>query len=79
MTADNLPINIGGLYSFVAPASGTACTFPSTLAPGGTCNIGIRYATPATLPAVTDTGLATVANNGTGTVLGVTNLVLSAR
>jgi hypothetical protein len=79
ITADNLLINIGGLYSLVAPASGTPCSFTVPLAGGASCTVGIHYATPAAVPAAPDIGALTVTNNGTGTIAGVSGLALSAR
>jgi hypothetical protein len=74
ITAENLLINIGGLFSITA----NTCSFTTPLAPGGTCTISVRYATPATA-GLTDVGLMTVTNNGTGTLGGVTGLALMAR
>ena len=64
ITAENLLINIGGLYSVTA----NTCSFTTPLAGGGTCTFSVRYATPATLPAFTDVGTLAIRNNGTGTV-----------
>ena len=74
ITAETLAINIGGLYS----VAGTTC-LAAPIAAGGTCTVSLTYATPATLPAAADTGALTVANNGSGTIAGVTPLILSAR
>jgi len=75
ITAENLPINITGLFSITS----TSCSFTTPLAPSGTCTVSVRYATPAALPATARTATMTVANNGTGTILGVTTLGLSAQ
>jgi hypothetical protein len=63
ITAENLLINIGGLYSVTA----TNC-FTAPLAVGGTCTVTVTYATPATLPAFNDVGALAVRNNGSGTI-----------
>jgi hypothetical protein len=76
ITAETLSINIGGLYSI----TGTTCSFTTPLAAGGTCTVGIRYATPNTQPIIPDVGALSVANNGSNAGLGGnTNLALSAR
>jgi hypothetical protein len=75
ITAETLALNIGARYSI----TGTTCSFTTPLAPAGACTVSIRYATPATRPIIADMGLATLANNGSGTVLGVTGLVLVAQ
>jgi hypothetical protein len=75
ITAEALPLNIGGLYS----VTGNTCSFVAPLAPGGICTVSITYATPAAQPAAVDLGLFTAANNGTGTLLGTSTLFLSAR
>ena len=62
ITAENLLVNIGGLYSVTA----NGCTAP--VPGGGTCTFSVRYATPATLPALPDVGALAVRNNGTGTI-----------
>jgi hypothetical protein len=49
------------LYS----VTGTTCSFTTPLAPGSACTVNIRYATPATQPALPDIGAFTAANNGT--------------
>jgi hypothetical protein len=64
ITAENLLLNIGGLYT--VPAN--TCSFITPLAVGGTCTFSVRYATPATQPAVNDVGALAVRNNGSGTV-----------
>jgi hypothetical protein len=76
ITAETLSINFGGLYSM----TGTTCSFTTPLAAGGTCTVGIRYATPNTQPIIPDVGALSVANNGSNAGLGGnTNLALSAR
>jgi hypothetical protein len=75
ITAETLAINLGGLYSI----TGTTCSFTIPLAVNGTCTASIRYATPATRPLIPDIGLATLANNGSGTTGGNTGLALSAQ
>jgi len=64
ITAENLLVNIGGLYT--VPAN--TCSFTTPLAVGGTCTFSVTYATPATLPALPDVGALAVRNNGTGTI-----------
>jgi hypothetical protein len=75
ITAEALALNIGGLYSITAQT----CTTSSPLAPGGTCTISIRYATPTTRPFFPDPGRLTVTNNGSETTGGVTGLGLLAQ
>jgi hypothetical protein len=79
ITAENLLVNIGGLYTVPV----TTCSFTAPLLPGGTCTVSVRYATPATLPANNDVGALAVRNNGTGTIAvptpPYTPLVLVAR
>jgi hypothetical protein len=75
ITAENLPLNIGGLYSI----TGTTCSFTTPLAANGTCTVSVRYATPTTRPILPDIGTLSVANNGTGTTGGNSTLVLSAQ
>jgi hypothetical protein len=75
ITAESLLLNPLSSYSI----ANNTCSFTAPLAPNGTCTVSIRYATPATQPLVPRIGSMTVANNGTGTVLGVTTLGLSAR
>src|SRR6266513_1337567 len=65
ITAENLLVNIGGLYSVTA----NTCSFTAPLAIGGTCTFSVRYATPATLPALPDVGTLAVRNNGSGTIV----------
>jgi hypothetical protein len=67
--------NVGGFFS--VPAN--TCSFTTPLAPAGTCTVSIRYATPATVPGTAHLGILDFANNGTGTVLGVTALGLSGQ
>ncbi|PYU64812.1 MAG: hypothetical protein DMG49_25695 [Acidobacteria bacterium] len=64
ITAENLLLNIGGLYTVPA----TTCSFTTPLAIGGTCTISVGYATPAIQPALSDVGALAVRNNGSGTV-----------
>jgi hypothetical protein len=45
--------------------TGTTCSFTTPLAPGGTCTVSVRYATPGTRPFLPNLGALTVANNGT--------------
>jgi hypothetical protein len=66
---------MGSLYSITAQT----CTTLSPLAANGTCTISIRYATPATRPFLPDLGLLGVANNGTGTLGGNSDLFLVAQ
>jgi len=68
--------NGAGLFSLTANSCG------ATLAPGATCTITLRYAPPAAAPpppARAVMGTAAVANNGSGTVNGSTNLALVGR
>jgi hypothetical protein len=60
--------------------AGTTCG--ATLAPGATCTLSITYATPVAAPpppARAVMGTAAVANNGSGTVNGSSNLALVGR
>ena len=66
---------IGALYS----VTNTTCSFTAPLATGGTCTVSVTYATPATAPTLPDVGNLPVANNGSGTLNGNSNLVLSAQ
>jgi hypothetical protein len=75
ITAETLALNIGGLYTITAQT----CTTVSPLAANGTCTISIRYATPATRPFLPDLGLLDVANNGSGTAGGNSDLLLMAQ
>jgi len=75
ITAETLLINLSGSFSL----TGTTCSFTTPLAPAGTCTMSVSYATPATQPLLARTGTVTVTNDGTGTTLGVTSLLLSAR
>jgi hypothetical protein len=54
-------------------------TCGATLNPGATCTITITYATPVALPTPALRGVAAVANNGSGTTNGSSNLQLSGR
>jgi len=62
ITAETLPVNIGGLYS-LTPA--TTCSFTTPMAVNGTCAISIRYATPLVRPLLPDMGALSVTSNGT--------------
>jgi hypothetical protein len=75
ITADSLPLNIGGLFSVTA----TTCSFTTPLAANATCTFSIRYATPATRPLLPNLGTLAVNNNGSGTVVGVSALALVAQ
>jgi len=75
ITAETLALNIGGLYSITAQT----CTTLSPLAANGTCTISVRYATPTTLPFLPDLGLLDVANTGSGTTGGTSDLLLDAQ
>jgi hypothetical protein len=72
ITAETLPLNIGGLYSVTA----TTCSFTTPLAASGACTVSVRYAAPAIRPLLPDIGTLGVANNGTGTVGGNSTLAL---
>jgi hypothetical protein len=75
VTAETLALNIGSRYSITAQT----CTTASPLPPNATCTVSIRYATPTAPPALPDLGLLDVANNGSGTVLGISGLALLAQ
>jgi hypothetical protein len=75
ITAGTLGLNIGARYSITAQT----CTAASPLAAGATCTVSIRYAAPATRPGLPDVGLMAGANNGSGTLGGVTGLGLVAQ
>jgi hypothetical protein len=45
--------------------TGTTCSFTTPLAPGATCTVNVRYATPGSRPFFPNLGALTVANNGT--------------
>jgi hypothetical protein len=71
---------VNGQANNLFSLTGTTCPVPpATLAPGATCTISIRYATPAAPPATVQLGVAAVSNNGSGTVADSTNLRLVAR
>ena len=72
ITEEVLTSNAGGFYSVTA----TTCSFTTPLAANGTCTVSVRYATPATQPALPHIGTLGVYNDGT-TPNGV--LALSAR
>jgi len=75
ITAETLSVNVGSLYSI----TGTTCSFTTPLAPGGVCTVSVRYATPTTRPILPNVGVLSVANDGTGTILGNSALVLLAQ
>jgi hypothetical protein len=76
ITAESVNGQANNLFSL----TGTTCPVPpATLAPGATCTISIRYATPAAPPATVQLGVAAVSNNGSGTANDSTNLRLVAR
>ncbi|HTF23840.1 MAG TPA: hypothetical protein VK937_07965 [Candidatus Limnocylindria bacterium] len=75
ITAETLPLNIGGLYS----VSLNTCSFTTPLATGAACSFSVTYATPATRPLLPDIGALAVANDGTGTIGGATPLALIAQ
>ena len=60
ITAESLPINVGGLYSI----TGTTCSFTTPLAAGGTCTVSLGYAAAATRPTFPDVGAFGAPNNG---------------
>jgi hypothetical protein len=71
--------NGSGLFSL---ATTPPATCGATLAPGATCTISITYATPVAAPPPPTRavmGTAAVANNGSGTVNGSSNLALIGR
>jgi hypothetical protein len=45
--------------------TGTTCSFTTPLAPGATCTVNVRYATPSSRPLFPHVGALTVSNNGT--------------
>jgi hypothetical protein len=65
---------VTGLLNTLFSSTGTTCSFTTPLAPGGTCTISIRYATPAAPTAVL--GFATITNDGSGTLAGNSILML---
>jgi hypothetical protein len=76
--------SVAGLANTLFSLTGTTCgagTLPATLNPGATCTISITYATPVAPPPplAPHLGTAAVANNGSGTVAGSTNLGLIGR
>jgi hypothetical protein len=73
ITAESVAAGPLGLFSLVGSSCGA---LPATLNPGGTCTISIRYATPTARPNTANRSFAGVANNGSGTVAGSTNLTL---
>src|SRR5882762_5516660 len=77
ITAENLLVNIGGLYS--VPAALNTCSFTTPLAAGGTCTFSVTYATPAARPGFPDIGALAVVNDGSGTMGGSTPLALVAQ
>jgi len=77
ITAENLLVNIGGLYS--VPAALNTCSFTTPLAAGGTCTFSVTYATPAARPGFPDIGALAVVNAGSGTMGGSTPLALVAQ
>jgi hypothetical protein len=77
ITAESVAGIANGLFTLI----GTTCSFTTPLAPGGTCAMTIRYATPVAPPPLfaPHLGLAAVANNGSGTFAGSTDLALVGR
>jgi len=75
ITAENLLLNIGGLYS----VSANTCSFTTPLVVGDTCSYSVTYATPATRPGFPDIGALAVVNDGSGTIGGSTPLALVAQ
>jgi hypothetical protein len=71
--------SVTGISNTLFTSTGTTCG--ATLAPAGTCTITIQYATPTAPPAAASPwrGIAAVANNGSGTTGGSTNLQLLGR
>jgi hypothetical protein len=71
--------SVTGIANTLFSLTGTTCG--ATLARLATCTISITYATPVAPPPVLlpHLGLAAVANNGSGTVAGSTNLTLVGR
>jgi hypothetical protein len=66
---------VAGIANTYFTLTGTTCR--ATLAPGATCTITITYATPVAPPNPQHRhGVAAIANNGSGTVKGSTNLEL---
>jgi hypothetical protein len=88
-TAATTPVTItaesvAGIANTLFSLTGTTCgagTLPATLNPGATCTISITYATPVAPPPpfLPHIGLAAVANNGSGTIAGSSNLALIGR
>ena len=68
-------VTVAGIADTLFSLTGNTCN--ATLAPGATCTISITYATPVAPPNPQHrNGVAAVANNGSGTVNGSTNLAL---
>jgi len=65
---------VTGLLNMLFSSTGTTCSFTTPLAPGGSCTISIRYATPA-VPTFA-IGFGIVANDGSGTTGGNSVLAL---
>jgi hypothetical protein len=74
ITAETLPFS-SPLFSI----TGTTCSFTTPLASGSTCTVSVQYATPTTRPRNANGGDLSVANDGTGTFFGASNLLLSAQ
>jgi len=71
-------ITVAGIADNLFSLTGTTCG--ATLAPGATCTISITYATPVAPPNPQHrSGVAAVANNGSGTNNGSSNLALQGR
>jgi hypothetical protein len=71
-------ITVAGIADTLFSLTGNSCG--ATLASGATCTISITYATPAAPPNPQHrNGTAAVANNGSGTKAGSTNLSLEGR
>jgi hypothetical protein len=79
ITAATLVRNFGGRYNILPGILPGNCTFTTPLAASGACTVRLRYVTPATRPATADVGLINFANDGAGTVNGVTGLGLVAQ
>jgi hypothetical protein len=70
---------VAGLFGAPFTSTGTTCSFTTALAVNATCTVNVRYGTPAAPPLFPNLGALSVANNGSGTFGGNTNLVLVAQ
>jgi hypothetical protein len=57
----------------------TTCSASAPLASGATCTVTVTYNDPVTAPTLPNINTLDIANNGTGTIAGVSVLILSGR